>query len=101
MLAKLKFLRGTAFDIFGYMPERKIERQLIEDYKNTIKELLEKLENNNYQLALEIASLPEYVRGFGHVKLTNIMNFRNKQQILLDKYHGQEKKLYKPVKIAI
>jgi indolepyruvate ferredoxin oxidoreductase len=95
VLAKLRFLRGSIFDVFGYTQERQLERQLIDEYKNTINELLEKLDDNNYEFAMEIAALPEYIRGFGHVKLKNINQSKLKQKLLLDKYHGRNQKSHK------
>jgi len=72
ILNKLKFLRGTLFDPFGYFSERKNERKLIEDYKNIIIEIGKKLTVNNYNIAVDIASFPDQIRGFGHVKEKNI-----------------------------
>ena len=72
ILNKLKFLRGTLFDPFGYFPERKNERKLIEDYKNIILEIGKKLTVNNYNIAVDIASFPDQIRGFGYVKEKNI-----------------------------
>jgi indolepyruvate ferredoxin oxidoreductase len=68
MLAKLKGLRGTALDVFGYTAERRTERKLIEDYFATIDTLLATLDHENHALAVEIASVPEQIRGYGHVK---------------------------------
>jgi indolepyruvate ferredoxin oxidoreductase len=68
LLAKLKGLRGTAFDLFGYTAERKGERALIEAYFARIDELLKTLNSGNVALAAEIASIPELIRGYGHVK---------------------------------
>ncbi len=68
LLAKLKGLRGTAFDIFGHSAERKMERQLIADYETLMGEILAKLNADNHALAVELASIPEKIRGFGHVK---------------------------------
>jgi indolepyruvate ferredoxin oxidoreductase len=68
ILAKLRGLRGSAFDIFGYTEERKIERRLIADYRTTIDELLVGLNRDNHALAVEIAQIPEHIRGYGHVK---------------------------------
>jgi indolepyruvate ferredoxin oxidoreductase len=67
LLKKLKFLRGGAFDIFGRTEERRMERQLIVDYKATLEELLGKLTLGNHALAVEIARIPESFRGYGHV----------------------------------
>jgi indolepyruvate ferredoxin oxidoreductase len=68
LLAKLKGLRGTAFDIFGRTEERKTERALIGQYHNTIGALLPQLTAANLAQAVAIASIPEDIRGFGHVK---------------------------------
>ncbi len=67
-LSRFKGLRGTAFDIFGYSAERKMERQLIEDYRAMITELLGALSADNYDIAVQLASQPAEIRGFGHVK---------------------------------
>ncbi|HEX5756719.1 MAG TPA: indolepyruvate ferredoxin oxidoreductase family protein [Arenimonas sp.] len=81
-LAKLRRLRGTALDIFGRTEERRMERQLIEDYRRTIEELLGGLKPERLALATEIASLPEQVRGFGHVKESHVAKVRARWQAL-------------------
>ncbi|HPG94033.1 MAG TPA: indolepyruvate ferredoxin oxidoreductase family protein, partial [Dokdonella sp.] len=68
LLSKLKGLRGGVLDIFGYTAERRMERQLIVDYSTQIDELLAGLDNENHALAVDIASIPEHIRGYGHVK---------------------------------
>ena len=68
VLTQLKGLRGGTFDIFGYSAERKMERQLITDYFKQIDELLAGLDNENHALAVDIASIPEHIRGYGHIK---------------------------------
>ena len=67
-LARLRRLRGTAFDLFGYQAERRRERALIADYEATIAAILPKLGRVNYETAVRLAALPEQIRGFGHVK---------------------------------
>ena len=64
----MKGLRGTRLDVFGYSEERKTERRLIEDYEKIIDWLIQGLCLENHDLAVEIASIPEVIRGFGHVK---------------------------------
>ena len=71
LLARLKGLRGTAFDPFGYTEERTQERTLILEYRRCIDELLPKVSAHNLDLALEIARIPEEIRGYGHVKARN------------------------------
>ncbi len=68
LLARFKFLRGTAFDPFGRTPERRMERRLIADYRAVVDELAAALTPANHALAVEIARVPERIRGFGHVK---------------------------------
>ncbi|HXP30797.1 MAG TPA: indolepyruvate ferredoxin oxidoreductase family protein [Stellaceae bacterium] len=68
LLARMKALRGTWLDVFGYTGERRAERRLIGEYQQTIDNLLAALTAQNYELAAEIAALPERIRGFGHVK---------------------------------
>ncbi|MGE5648683.1 MAG: indolepyruvate ferredoxin oxidoreductase family protein, partial [Bacillota bacterium] len=89
MLAKLKTLRGGAFDLFGYTAERRMERRLIDEYRATVLSLLDGLRTDNLALAAEIAALPEKIRGFGHVKAKAISQFRIEQEALLKKYVQQ------------
>jgi indolepyruvate ferredoxin oxidoreductase len=86
MLAKLKFLRGTALDIFGYTAERRTERALVTEYQQTIIALLQKLDADNLSIALEIAAIPEEIRGFGHVKERHLKAAREKEEVLLKKF---------------
>lgn len=71
VLARLKGLRGTALDIFGYSQERRDERARIGRYRAVIERLLADLKTDNLPQAIEIASLPERIRGFGHVRAKN------------------------------
>ncbi len=61
-------LRGSAWDLFGRTDERRLERKLRDDYLARITALLPKLSADNLDLAVEIASLPDGIRGYGHVK---------------------------------
>ena len=83
VLAKLKFLRGGMFDIFGYSEERKTERRLIEDYERTVVELIEKLDAKRVALAAEIASIPEFIRGYGPVKERHLKDAKAREAQLL------------------
>ena len=85
-LAKLKFLRGTAFDVFGYSRERKRERGLVQEYRNTIEQMLETLTRDNFQLMVEIASLPDMIRGYGHIKEQNIKQYDQALASKLDEW---------------
>ncbi len=86
MLAKMKGLRGGAFDIFGYTAERKMERQMIEDYRDMLTGLLKDLSPANYDIAVQLASLPADIRGFGHVKEAAVENARAQQARLLAEF---------------
>ena len=86
LLAKMKGLRGTAFDLFGKTKERRAERQAILTYRETINSVLEGLTPHNVDLASEIASIPEYIRGFGHVKERHIAEANAKEAELLKAY---------------
>jgi indolepyruvate ferredoxin oxidoreductase len=68
VLAKLKGLRGTPFDLFGYTPERKLERQLIAEYEAGLGRLLAGLTPERLATAVKIASVPQQIRGYGHIK---------------------------------
>jgi indolepyruvate ferredoxin oxidoreductase len=71
-LSRLKFLRGTSLDLFGRTEERQTERALIEEYKDTVNELLVSLNAQNHALAVNVAKVPEQIKGFGHVKEKHI-----------------------------
>jgi indolepyruvate ferredoxin oxidoreductase len=86
VLAKLKGLRGTAFDLFGRTVERRTERGLIAEYQQTVAQLLAGLTRENHALAVEIASIPEEIRGYGHIKAKSIAAARAKQAQLLARW---------------
>ena len=83
VLAKFKGLRGTALDIFGYTDERKTERALIGQYRDTVLALLPRLSADNLAQAVAIASIPEDIRGYGHVKERHLAAARQKEAGLL------------------
>jgi indolepyruvate ferredoxin oxidoreductase len=88
VLARLKGLRGTVFDVFGHTAERKTERALIGQYRATIEALLPRLDADNLAQAVAIASIPEQIRGFGHVKERNLKAARQKEAALLAAFHA-------------
>jgi indolepyruvate ferredoxin oxidoreductase len=90
LLARLKGLRGTALDIFGRTEERKTERALIGEYRAAIDEVIAGLAAENHALALEIASLPEQIRGYGHVKDRNLAAARTRWNDLLAKWRSPQ-----------
>ena len=83
LLASMKFLRGTAFDPFGRSAERKRERALIAEYEAVIGEICDGLNRNNHDLAVAIASIPEHIRGYGHVKDEHLAKAKAEEAALL------------------
>ncbi|HSV44820.1 MAG TPA: indolepyruvate ferredoxin oxidoreductase family protein, partial [Ramlibacter sp.] len=88
LLARLKGLRGTAFDLFGRTEERRTERALITEYRATVDEVLAGLDAANHALALELAALPEQIKGFGHVKERNLAATRARWTALLERWRN-------------
>ena len=86
LLAACKGLRGSALDIFGRTEERRTERALIDEYAATMEQLLARLTPANHALALEIASVPELIRGYGHVKMRHLEQARKQRAELLAKF---------------
>ena len=81
-LARLKVLRGTPLDVFGNTPERRTERALIGEYRASIEEALAVLSADTHATAVELARVPERIRGFGHVKERNLAEARASWQTL-------------------
>src|SRR5690606_4633866 len=86
VLARLKGLRGGPLDIFGRTEERRQERALIDEYERTIGELLPRLTRENLPVAVRIASLPEEIRGYGHVKSRHLAAARQSREELLQTF---------------
>jgi indolepyruvate ferredoxin oxidoreductase len=82
-MAALRFLRGTPLDPFGWTKHRRQERAEIARYEHTLGELQGALTRENLPLAVEIASLPEMVRGFDSVKERSLEAARHKEAELL------------------
>jgi indolepyruvate ferredoxin oxidoreductase len=89
VLARLKFLRGTDFDPFGRSAERRGERALIEAYRASLEEVISALDAGNHARALEIARLPEQIRGFGHVKERHLAKVRPQWDALMAQWRAQ------------
>jgi indolepyruvate ferredoxin oxidoreductase len=90
VLARLKGLRGTALDIFGYTHERRTERALIGEYKASVEEVLRTLNAGNHATAVEIARIPEQIKGYGHVKDRNLAAARVKWAQLMGEFRGAQ-----------
>jgi indolepyruvate ferredoxin oxidoreductase len=87
-LARLKFLRGSRFDPFGYTRERRMERAEIVHYHTLLDELLNALTADNYDLAVALCRLPDKIRGFGHVKEATRQRVAGERQKLLADFHA-------------
>jgi indolepyruvate ferredoxin oxidoreductase len=88
ILTRFKNLRGGALDIFGYTAERKMERALITAFEQDIGQLLDQTRQDNLHTAIEIACLPQQIRGFGHVKQASIEKAATRREQLLQKFTG-------------
>jgi indolepyruvate ferredoxin oxidoreductase len=88
LLARFKFLRGTALDPFGKTAERKMERRLIREYEQTIEELLPALSKKNHALAVEIARIPEQIRGYDLVKQKHVETAKSQENELLKEFRS-------------
>lgn len=88
LLAKFKTARGKWYDPFGRTAERKAERDLISQYRSDIAEILNRLPDGNYGLLVELARVPDLVRGFGPVKEANLKKAAEKRRVLLDQLNS-------------
>ncbi|MEP6657853.1 MAG: indolepyruvate ferredoxin oxidoreductase family protein, partial [Betaproteobacteria bacterium] len=88
VLAKMRRLRGTALDVFGRTTERRMERALIGEYEAVVAELLRDLAPHNQSVALELAQVPEHIRGYGHVKERHLKQAKAKEAELLATFRG-------------
>src|SRR5262249_44754182 len=85
-LAKFKFLRGTPFNPFGYSEERRMERKLVCDYEAMLDEVLPALNPDNHAAAVGLASIPEKIRGFGHVKMRHLQAAKADEKALFEQF---------------
>jgi indolepyruvate ferredoxin oxidoreductase len=88
MLAKFKGLRGSALDVFSRTEERQHERQMIEDYIRQLDEVAAKLDAANYAAAVQLASVPDEIRGYGHVKERNVKAAKALEEKLLQAFRN-------------
>ena len=82
VLIRMKFLRGTKLDIFGYAKVRKTERELIGQYRILITQALSNLTPENYEQVIDLANLPDMIRGYEEIKLDNVKKFWQKVEEL-------------------
>ncbi|HZQ61295.1 MAG TPA: indolepyruvate ferredoxin oxidoreductase family protein [Casimicrobiaceae bacterium] len=97
VLARMRKLRGTPLDIFGRTAERRRERALIGEYEALVDELLRDFSAHNHAIAVELAQIPQLMRGYGHVKERHVAEAKAKQAELLARFRGAVPT--KPIKI--
>ncbi|HVR90589.1 MAG TPA: indolepyruvate ferredoxin oxidoreductase family protein [Novosphingobium sp.] len=90
VLARLKGLRGTLFDPFGYNVERRRERALIDQYERDMRDIFDRLISENVNAAIELAELPDMIRGFGHIKERNMAAAATKRVAILAGFVGPD-----------
>jgi indolepyruvate ferredoxin oxidoreductase len=86
LLARLRFVRGTPFDLFGYTAERRAERGLIANYEVLLQRLASELRAHNLEIAIQLAQLPQRIRGYGHVKERSMAEAEIARQALLAEF---------------
>ena len=88
ILARLRRLRGTVLDPFAHTTERRMERRLLAEYQALLDELTRSLGPANHATAVELARLPEQIRGFGHVKAASVRRAEAARADLLAAFRG-------------
>ena len=88
VLARMRRLRGTRLDLFGRTAERRMERRLIEEYRETVGEILDRLAPANHEAAVALASVPESIKGFGHVKERSVEAAKRRAARLAEEFRA-------------
>ncbi|MGD9503134.1 MAG: DUF6537 domain-containing protein, partial [Methyloceanibacter sp.] len=84
LLSRLRGLRGTPFDPFGYQEERRMERRLIGEYEKLVGDLAASLDKTRHDVSVRIAAIPQLIRGYGHVKRRSVDEAMRRQAELLE-----------------
>ena len=87
-LARLRKIRGSPIDVFRYSEDRKLDRRLIAEYEGLVQELIASLQASNYNLAVELASLPEAIRGYGHIRKRHVEHAKRREAELVEEFRG-------------
>ncbi len=85
-LHRMRKIRGTKLDVFGYHHIRKMERELITEYRETIEQLLHLLNPHSLTAAVEIAELPDLIRGYEQIKVANVESYHQELDKLVEAY---------------
>jgi indolepyruvate ferredoxin oxidoreductase len=86
--ARLKGLRGTWLDVFGRTAERRHDRAILAEYEELMTELCDRLTPQSHAVAVELAALPDAIRGFGHIRARHIEQAERRRQELIDQLNG-------------
>lgn len=89
LLARVRRIRGTWLDPFGRTAERRMERALLAGYERLLDEIVQRLGPGNAQTAIELAAVPQQMRGFGLVKDANVKAAQERQALLLARFRGE------------
>ncbi|MDY0047178.1 MAG: indolepyruvate ferredoxin oxidoreductase family protein, partial [Thauera propionica] len=95
-LAKFRSLRGSALDPFARSHDRRLDRELIADYERLIDEIVINLDRSNHEAAIELAAIPDQIRGYGHVRERYLASARQRQAALLDDFRQR-----RPVSVPV
>tara|TARA_R110000772_G_scaffold31812_9_gene78225 strand:- start:546 stop:3470 length:2925 start_codon:yes stop_codon:yes gene_type:complete len=101
ILKRMKGLRGSKLDIFGYTEERRMERRLVDEYEGRLTQIVDALSADNHSLAVQIASIPGQIRGYGHVKEGNARDADALNIQLMEKFESQSGDAPKPALQAV
>jgi indolepyruvate ferredoxin oxidoreductase len=96
VLRALRGLRGTAFDPFGRARLRKVERALVEEYSLMVRRIVGELTADRYDVACELAGLPDLVRGYEEIKLASVERYRARMSELMDRFDQQPEPIQLP-----
>jgi indolepyruvate ferredoxin oxidoreductase len=89
-MTKFRHLRGGALDPFARSADRKLDRTLIADYERIVEEIIAGLETGNHEAAIELAALPEHIRGYGHIRERYVGNAKKREGVLLAAFRNKE-----------
>ena len=88
-VARLRRLRGTALDPFRFTEDRKLDRRLLDEYERLVGELVASLRPGNHALAVELASIPDHIRGYGHIRKRHAEHAKRREARLLEEFRGR------------
>jgi indolepyruvate ferredoxin oxidoreductase len=88
-LAALKGLRGSSLDVFGYFPERRMERRLLAEYESDLDLVARSIAPGKIEAAAALASIPALIRGYGHVKQASAKKAAEERERLLKRFAAE------------